>query len=385
MSSNPSWSPQDTIAFRAAWSRFRREFVAINERAGLKPKAEVNLGINFRVPHLRYVYEAHLAEFLGTKNWERFMYAANGKFSIKACKAAYHGIVCDWCQERFSYRAGSTHTCSECMKTPKGRKDHYQRIAANRSASNMAKYGVDNLARLESTKQKQREAFRKQDPEGKATNAMHLRKYREKHAKSIARVDHIRANEKRQRTYLRRWGRGHWLQSAKGKRSYRKAVEALYGLGVDNPMKDPSLRLKHRELMQDLFSDDEWLALWKKSVKAGVVARYGVEDITSQPNGFMLNERQRYYPDFYIRSERLYVEVKSTYTLLTGDSKDAFEKNVYKAEQSEKLGKRVLWVVGYPKTNAVVKLPQSWYRMEKEKVSAYLDAAHERILEKRAA
>lgn len=72
MSVTTAWSARDTEAFRRAWSRFQRDFKSINSIEGLHSKKGASIGTHFRVPRLRDVYEAYIADFLGTELWERF-------------------------------------------------------------------------------------------------------------------------------------------------------------------------------------------------------------------------------------------------------------------------------------------------------------------------
>lgn len=479
MSIVPAWRDKDREAFQSVWLRFQRDIRAIHRECGLSKPRKEGISINFRVPRNREVYEIWIADQLSLKRWERFQHLSDGKFSISACRAAFYGFICEWCGEKFSERG----TCVECMSTPEGRKDHYQRVLKRRTEANLARWGVANSFQREEVKEKIRDAFRKQDPEGKATNPMHLEVYRRKHQEAIDRVDEVAKKEKAMQTYLRNWGKKHWMSSDRGKRRFKRAVQALYG--VDNIMHDPMYRKKHRELMQDLFADEDWLAWWKSQVSDGAIRKYGVDnvfkapeiidkiqsvmldrygakhalqvkrfmgeywktciekygchpmnvpeirqrqleslqktrfafkkvrvagkvflvqgyeefvlnrlvrkfsvdDIIAQPKkGIGLSNGRRFYPDFYIKSRKTYVEVKSNFTFFDGQQGYGFEfkRNKHKAKEANRIGKKVRWMIAFPKEDVIVHLPKHWYKKSIDDLRDFVSHEHKQILEERA-
>ena len=116
----------------------------------------------------------------------------------------------------------------------------------------------------------------------------------------------------------------------------------------------------------------EWLVLTKN---------YELDDIVGQfdtaYNNFIF-DKIKTFPDFYIKSKNVYIEVKSTYTLLVGMSDSScFSKNQEKAKRSLTKDVTVRWVVGGASkkygTNHFVLLPKTWYLMSKNEVISYLE------------
>lgn len=80
-----------------------------------------------------------------------------------------------------------------------------------------------------------------------------------------------------------------------------------------------------------------------------------------------------YTPDFYIPSKKLFIEVKSTWTLLEGHSGREFIKNREKARTA---GKKLKWVIGLKSnSNSWYILPSDWYLYTKKEIERLLKNA----------
>lgn len=100
-----------------------------------------------------------------------------------------------------------------------------------------------------------------------------------------------------------------------------------------------------------------------------LVKRFGVRNVVSQfdPTFTPIHDDNSYFaPDFYIKSHKTYVEVKSTYTLIAG-----LKKNRIKARLSIALDHQVAWYVVYGR-HGQVKLPDDWHLWRKTKITSYL-------------
>lgn len=95
------------------------------------------------------------------------------------------------------------------------------------------------------------------------------------------------------------------------------------------------------------------------------VKLYGLHNVFTQyDKGFkpLRLPSGTYYPDFYIKSKRLYVEIKSDYTLL---HKSSYAKNKRKGAEAFAAGFSVSWVVYNPTKRKLIKLPQKWWELSK--------------------
>lgn len=115
----------------------------------------------------------------------------------------------------------------------------------------------------------------------------------------------------------------------------------------------------------------EWLVLTKNYELNDIISQFDTEY-----NNFVF-DKIKTFPDFYIKSKNVYIEVKSIYTLLVGLSDNStFTRNQEKAKRSITKDIIVRWVVGgsskkYGKNHFVL-LPKDWYVMTKTQVITYL-------------
>lgn len=461
MSTDLRWGPDETFAFRQAWKKLCQNINSITEEEGLKDMTGSSIGVRFRNHSHRKAYENYLAVYLGRELTEKFQRLSNWTFSVKSCRFAFEGKLCLWCKQTFA-----NGLCDRCQDLPEARRLLFRTRTRKAEQTNLSRRGVRNVSHDPSVMKKIQEAFRRKDPSGKATNAMHLREVRVKHAKAVSEIDQEAKVAKQKATHLENWGYSSWMTSGAGRRLFKEAIKSLYA--VDNVMKDPQIREHHKRVMRDLFQDADWVTYWKHQVREGTIeslgvdnafkhpdiiekiqqrmlARYGkrhalqvkhfmkkywttcidkfgghpmtvpeirskqlrssfnhaveviagkefvvqgyesfvlhklldklgvdIDDIDSQPEGFKINRKKAYHPDFYLKSRDTYLEVKSSFTLLQGHGGDSFSTNVWKAHECTKLGKRVKWLVAYPSKDKVIGLPDDWYKWPQEQVELYL-------------
>jgi hypothetical protein len=103
--------------------------------------------------------------------------------------------------------------------------------------------------------------------------------------------------------------------------------------------------------------------LLKKYLRKDVKTGFDIEPIK-------LAVSRRYYPDFFIKSKDLYIEVKSTYTLFGCEAHNwsNFYKNRKKAKHLQELGYNVAWVIPSPEKCCFVVLPRNWFDFSRKKL-----------------
>lgn len=117
---------------------------------------------------------------------------------------------------------------------------------------------------------------------------------------------------------------------------------------------------------------------WENVVFDRLIDYYGSTNVVGQfdntfPDWSMRDAGTR--PDLYVEHRDLFVEVKSTWTLI--DSRlsgvDWFKRNKEKAVSLESAGIRCRWVVVTSnRSKSYVVLPRDWYRMTKNRLRAYI-------------
>ena len=191
--------------------------------------------------------------------------------------------------------------------------------------------------------------------------------------------------KKIQSVMLVRYGKKHALQVKEFMSKYWATCVERFG---GHPMHVSEIRakqLKNSLSRKEVVIQGRVFTLqgYEPFVLRKLLNKFDVDDIIGQPKGFHILRKKKYHPDFYIKSLKLYFEVKSSFTLLTGHEGNSFEANARKARLSHKAGKEVQWVVAYPNRDIVVSLPRFWYRMTKVEVEDFLRDKLSQATEKR--
>ena len=120
----------------------------------------------------------------------------------------------------------------------------------------------------------------------------------------------------------------------------------------------------------------EWIVLRK-----GFDINDIIDQFNPEFNSFVYNEIHT-FPDFYIKSKNIYIEVKSLHTLFIGigntnKTRITFIRNQQKAERSITQNITVRWIIGGNSKkygpNHYVLLPKNWYDMTYTEVKQYLN------------
>lgn len=251
------------------------------------------------------------------------------------------------------------------------------KIKAKKVGTNLSRYGVDNPSKRELIKQLKAE-----------TTFNH---YGEGHS---SRVDSIR--RKTINTLLTRTGFVNPSQSPEAKRKTVQANLTKYGLA--HPSMDPAVKAKTRatniarrgvpyplqdlEVLQKVFKSQHRIKDmvyagkrfrfqgWEDAVIRKLVDRYGKPDVITQfdgkyPSGVFKDSGT--FPDLWIPSKEMFVEVKSRWTLL-GKS-EVLRLNRKKAAALEASGHLCRWVVVLDKTKDCIVLPKGWHTMPISKLN----------------
>lgn len=124
----------------------------------------------------------------------------------------------------------------------------------------------------------------------------------------------------------------------------------------------------------------KWLCLYKG---------YDLEDIVGQfdpdYNNFIYKEIKT-FPDFYIKSKNIYIEIKSVYTFIGGMGNNAtyvqstLDANKRKAERSNSLnGITVRWVIKKERSKDFFIMPREWYYLSNKEILQLLKKNKVRI------
>lgn len=204
-----------------------------------------------------------------------------------------------------------------------------------------------------------------------------------KHPKVIAKIQSV---------MLERYGKKHALQVEEFIGKYWSTCIDRFGC---HPMHVPEIRqrqIKNSRRGSFAFKrvriEDKVFMVqgYEDFVLRCLVKKFSAEDIVDQPKqGIKMANGSRYYPDFYIKSRKTYVEVKGDFTLLRGHKGDAFEKNAYKAREAQRQNKRVKWLIAFPKTDCIVTLPDDWHTRSKDEIVRIVQTKHQAKLDCRAA
>lgn len=197
-----------------------------------------------------------------------------GRASLK--KAALNK-VCPSCKQKI-LRTVRTAFCSPCLEKSEVKEITRKRKTRKAKKTSLERYGVDNPSKAKEIKERIKDAFRRLDPKGEATNAMHLAKYRKRHREAMGTIDREASVAKMRETYLQNWDAVHWLRSEEGKRHFDRLMKARFG-GESNAMNVPEIRERHLKIMERNFSDPEWVKAWKSKVLEGARREYGVDNV----------------------------------------------------------------------------------------------------------
>ncbi len=285
--------------------------------------------------------------------------------------------------------------------------EHIELVKTRVKESFQKKYGVDHYLQSEQGKRKYESTMVRKHG---VRNSMFTEKGKKNHKDAMAllyadeqRVESALAKGKQ--TNLKRYGYENPFSSPELMEKVRDRREEKYGVrhslqreecrdkfkrtsleryGYEHHMHNPQIRRRAEKEKMRTYGYKE-VIIGKTTFRVqgyedfvrDLVSRLEISDIKIglDLKGFLLDEHTRYYPDFYIRSKKMYIEVKSDWTLLSGHKGDALKLNRYKAERAVELGFKVKWVVAYPKSNLLVPLPEDWYQWKKQKLVRFLEDA----------
>lgn len=173
------------------------------------------------------------------------------------------------------------------------------------------------------------------------------------------------------------------LQDPKSRQNYQDTCRERFG--VDHPMQNPEIFKKQvRNNRRMNFYETSYrrqtycvIGSYELFFLRYLLTKFKPADIKT---GFdlkpvkLLDVSRRYYPDFWIKSRNLYVEIKSVYTLLGHAKNDwkMWQLNKNKARQARAIGMKLIWVVPCPKTGVAVTLPSEWYELSLEELKRFI-------------
>jgi hypothetical protein len=178
-------------------------------------------------------------------------------------------------------------------------------------------------------------------------------------------------------TSLRRYGFDNPMKSPVTKRKVVRTMRDRYN--CDSPMQHPPSREKQQRASSRIkrYTHQGRVFEAQSSYEAfmfGILAdKYGLENVFTQFDPEFPDysfQEMRTFPDLYVASRDLFIEVKSDYTLMGTPA--TLAANREKAARADNSGNKERWVVAYPKDNACVLLPRRWYTLPNEKLVGIL-------------
>ncbi len=176
--------------------------------------------------------------------------------------------------------------------------------------------------------------------------------------------------QRKRETNLSRYGVEYPKQSLAVQETARANSRLKWG--VDHPMQNPavferSMRANHRvKLYTYLGRTFECQSAYEARIFQKLADRYGINNVLTQfDQGFPDYSFQEMgtFPDLYVSSLDLFVEVKSDYTLLGTKGQNTLSANRKKAALADSSGNKLRWVVAFKRDSQYVLLPRRWYDM----------------------
>jgi len=287
----------------------------------------------------------------------------NNKQIETKISAAWKGSVCELCNTFCRYTEagkGVGFFCATCRYTPEGIKLRTERGVSNRRDALKRNFADPTFV---ANRQKK-------------TEETNLRRYGVKYVTQDPTIRY-RSTEAQKLFWLSD-------QAQTAIETRKKTNQGIYG--VSNPQQNASVRAKtlsSQSKTKRIVVGTKVFELqgYEPHVIRSLVQEYGeayVEKnvLTPSDPGYVSIPYgdQRFFPDFYCRPQRKYIEVKSEYTLLDGNwNADAFIQNRKKAKASLEQGLLVLWYVVYP-PSLFIRLPKNWFDMSREQLRKYLQS-----------
>lgn len=179
--------------------------------------------------------------------------------------------------------------------------------------------------------------------------------------------------KKKMATFRRKFGVAHPMQNAEVLKKRRKTTFQRYG--VQHPMQVPSIRKRAFETAKKLtpikYKGKTFLCQgYEKYVLPRLADKFGVENVIGQFDEEFkpLKFKGRVYtPDFYIKSNDTYVEVKSSFTLYGKIGNSNFlRQNKSLQEQASNRGIKLKFIVYNEVKDRCTVLPSTWCDMSRK-------------------
>jgi len=162
----------------------------------------------------------------------------------------------------------------------------------------------------------------------------------------------------------------------------RAELTNLDKFGVRNVMQNADvfkkqMKSQHRIKAGSYQGRDYEYQGWEHTIFEKLVDLYGTKNVVTQfDTGYpewVMSEAGT-WPDLYVSSLKLFVEVKSLWTLYGGIGTGTLRKNKAKAEALEASGNKCRWVVvTHPAKKSYVILPRKWYRWTRGKLERFIE------------
>jgi hypothetical protein len=178
--------------------------------------------------------------------------------------------------------------------------------------------------------------------------------------------------QKVKKSILKKYNGKHFTQTDEYKINKKKCLFEKYG--TDNLMDVPEIFDK---ISKGRYKLKSYCLPSGKEIKVQgyepfaldiLIEKYQEEDIFTDrkfvpPVYYFLNRKRRYYPDIFIKSENLIIEVKSSYTI-----KDNKQKNILKQKATNDLGyKHQVWLIEDGKLTKIVENLDEYYKMDRNR------------------
>lgn len=284
-------------------------------------------------PRSRFVSSFFL-EWVEGKTSSKFVQAFSNQIQVweTASKRRMHGLVaslrdCNLCSLCNAYGRVTLQSklCGNCVNTEDGQVYAQQQAVA----SVRKRWDEDYDELMEKQRATSREKYGTDYP------------WQSKHNKGFL--------EKKRTTCTERYGFAHPLMNSE---VYLKQAKSAY-------------RIKKITIEGVEFNCQGY----EHHVLPKLVKRFGVRNVVSQFDPQFLpivDENSFFAPDFYIKSRKTYVEVKSTWTLIAD-----LKKNRLKAKLALLLGHNVVWLIAYG-SKRTLKLPDDWHTWTKSRITSFL-------------
>lgn len=266
-----------------------------------------------------FEYTSFLDETVTRSN--RLFHIASLKRSIPMCP------ICEVNHLKFKdFSSGYTKFCSgSCEIKNKWLKTTIEQKSTlydKQRATNLERYGNENSFKSEIVKENIRKSFTEKYGEG-VTNPSHIKEFRDKANESIFKKHGVRnagQTENAINSRIERYGCENPFSSNEIKDKIKKTNIERYG--AEHPLQNREIfdkAMKHRSYTYLASNDKEYvLQGYEKFAIEKLLKMYNEADIISGRKipsiPYIENDKSRkYFPDFYIKSENLIIEVKSLF------------------------------------------------------------------------